>query len=46
MGLYDKKKGKTTVFDGKPFFAMAFVQDKAVVGQSWFKKSFFLSIAT
>jgi acetolactate decarboxylase len=44
MGPSDKKKGKTTVFDGKPFFAMAFVQDKAVVGQSWFKKSLFFGL--
>ena len=35
MGPYDKMKGEITVFDGKPFFATAFVKDKGVVSQSW-----------
>lgn len=35
MGPYDKMKGEITVFDGKPFFASAFVEGKAVVSQSW-----------
>ena len=35
MGPYDKMKGEITVFDGKPYFATAFVKDKGVVSQSW-----------
>jgi acetolactate decarboxylase len=35
MGPYDKMKGEITVFDGKPFFASAFEEGKAVVSQSW-----------
>ncbi|SHF24147.1 acetolactate decarboxylase [Arenibacter palladensis] len=35
MGPYDKMKGEITVFDGKPFFATAFVKDMGVVSQSW-----------
>ncbi|MGJ8739198.1 acetolactate decarboxylase, partial [Zobellia laminariae] len=35
MGPYDKMKGEITVFDGKPFYASAFEEGKAVVSQSW-----------
>src|SRR6056297_2321673 len=35
MGPYDKMKGEITVFKGKPFFASAFTEGKAVVSQSW-----------
>lgn len=35
MGPYDKMKGEITVIDGKPFFASAFIEGKAVVSQSW-----------
>ena len=35
MGPYDKMKGERTVFDGKPFYASAFEEGKAVVSQSW-----------
>ena len=35
MGPYDRMKGEITVFDGKPFYASAFIEGKAVVGQSW-----------
>ncbi len=35
MGPYDKMKGEITVVDGKPFFASAFIDGKAVVSQSW-----------
>ena len=35
MGPYDKMKGEITVFNGKPFFASAFTEGKAVVSQSW-----------
>ncbi|MCK0191429.1 FmdE family protein [Arenibacter sp. F20364] len=42
MGPYDKMKGEITVFDGKPFFATAFVKDKAVVSQNWDIRSPFL----
>ncbi len=35
MGPYDRMKGEIMVFDGKPFYASAFEQGKAVVGQSW-----------
>lgn len=35
MGPYDKMKGEITVVDGKPFFASAFTEGKAVVSQSW-----------
>ncbi len=35
MGPYDRMKGEIMVFDGKPFFASAFEEGRAVVGQSW-----------
>lgn len=35
MGPYDKMKGEITVVDGKPFYASAFIEGKAVVSQSW-----------
>lgn len=35
MGPYDRMKGEIMVFDGKPFYASAFEEGKAVVGQSW-----------
>lgn len=35
MGPYDKMKGEITVFDGKPFFASAFVEGKAIISQNW-----------
>ncbi|MFT5886660.1 MAG: alpha-acetolactate decarboxylase, partial [Arcticibacterium sp.] len=35
MGPYDKMKGEITVFDGKPFYASAFVKSQAVVSQNW-----------
>jgi alpha-acetolactate decarboxylase/formylmethanofuran dehydrogenase subunit E len=35
MGPYDRMKGEIMVIDGKPFFASAFVEGKAVVSQSW-----------
>src|SRR6056297_194624 len=42
MGPYDKMKGEITVFNGKPFFASAFIKDKAIVSQSWDIRSPFL----
>lgn len=35
MGPYDRMKGEIMVFDGKPFYASAFVEGKAQVGVSW-----------
>lgn len=35
MGPYDEMKGEIMVFDGKPFYASAFEEGKAMVGQSW-----------
>lgn len=35
MGPYDRMKGEIMVVNGKPFFASAFVEGKAVVSQSW-----------
>ncbi|MEO9894399.1 acetolactate decarboxylase [Aurantibacter sp.] len=35
MGPYDKMKGEITVVDGKPFYASALVDNKAMVSQSW-----------
>lgn len=35
MGPYDRMKGEIMVFDGKPFYASAFKEGKAMVGQSW-----------
>lgn len=35
MGPYDRMKGEIMVFDGKPFYASAFEEGKAMVGQSW-----------
>lgn len=35
MGPYDRMKGEIMIFDGKPFYASAFEEGKAVVSQSW-----------
>ncbi|MGB5377202.1 hypothetical protein, partial [Muriicola sp.] len=35
MGPYDRMKGEIMVFDGKPFYASAFEEAKALVSQSW-----------
>lgn len=35
MGPYDRMKGEIMVFDGKPFYASAFKEGRALVGQSW-----------
>lgn len=35
IGPYDRMKGEITVFDGKPFYASAFEEGKATIGQSW-----------
>lgn len=35
MGPYDRMKGEIMVYDGKPFYASAFEDSKAVVSQSW-----------
>ncbi|MGB5648006.1 MAG: FmdE family protein [Muriicola sp.] len=35
MGPYDRMKGEIMVFDGKPFYASAFEEGRALVSQSW-----------
>ncbi len=35
MGPYDRMKGEIMVFEGKPFYASAFEEGRALVSQSW-----------